>query len=286
MNRLVSSGVLVGALGVAVVAALAAPKFGSTSVDPKPGASAGVEARPTGAPGAAPAAAAAARTIAGTVLEKIDVPNYAYLRVGSPGSAGTWAAVPTTDVKIGQVVEVDEAMEMVDFTSATLKRTFDRIYFGVLAGSPKKEPAAPSAEPPAALPAGHGAASADMGAMHGAPSAAGDAVPVGKVDKAPGANGHRIAELFAKRDALAGKVVRVRGVIVKTTPGVLGRTFAHLRDGSGSAQAGDHDLTVTGGSLPAVGTTVLVEGTLTKDMDFGSGYRYPILLEGARTVDE
>jgi hypothetical protein len=285
MNRLVSSGVLVGVLAVAVVAALAAPKFGSTSGDPKAPASALAEARPTDAPAAA-RAPASARTLAGIVLEKIDVPNYTYLRVGPSGSTGTWAAVPTTDVKVGQSVQIDDAMEMVDFNSATLKRTFDRIYFGVLAGSQKKEPTAQPADPAAALPAGHGASSADIGASHGAPAAAGDAVPVGKVDKASGAAGYRIAELFAKRDALSGKVVRVRGVVVKTTPGVLGRTFAHLRDGSGSAPTGDHDLTVTGETLPAVGTTILVEGTLTKDMDFGSGYRYPILLEGARTVGE
>jgi hypothetical protein len=189
-------------------------------------------------------------------------------------------------VDVGQPAQIDDAMEMVSFTSATLKRTFDRIYFGVLAGSQRNEPPPGQADPLPPASAVHGAAQADLGAMHGAPTAAGDAVPVGKVDKARGSSGYRITELFEKRDALAGKVVRVRGVIVKVTPEVLGRTFAHLRDGTGSSQAGDHDLTVTGTNLPPVGKTALVEGKLTKDVDFGSGYRYPILLEGARTVDE
>jgi hypothetical protein len=281
MNRKIGSVVLVGVLGAAGIAALAVPSVRSTSADPKPGA--GAPAVPGDPP---PRPQAPSRTIAGTVLEKIDVPNYTYLRVGPSGSAGTWAAVSTADVNVGQPVEIDDAMEMVSFTSATLKRTFDRIYFGVLAGSQRKEPPPQQADPLPSTSAVHGSAQADLDAAHGSPTAAGDAVPVGKVDKAPGPTGYRISELFEKSDVLAGKTVHVRGVVVKVTPDVLGRTFAHLRDGSGSAQTGDHDLTVTGMNLPQVGKTVLVEGKLTKDMDFGSGYRYPILLEGARTVDE
>jgi hypothetical protein len=282
MNRMVGSVVLVGVLGCAFIAALVVPKLGSKSVDPKPGAGQVNAVTPPGSP---PRAPATSQTLSGTVLEKIDVPSYTYLRVGPAGAAGTWAAVPTSDVKVGQPVQIDNAMEMVNFASATLKRTFDRIYFGVLADSQKTDPAPQQADPRPPPSAVHGAAQADLGAMHGSPTAAGDSVPVGKVDKAPGSNGYRISELFEKRVALAGKVVRVRGVVVKVTPEVLGRTFAHLRDGSGSAQTGDHDLTVTGTNLAPVGTTTLVEGTLTKDMDFGSGYRYPVLLEGARTVD-
>jgi hypothetical protein len=285
MNRIVGSLALVGALGVGALAALVIPKLGSDSVPPQPN-----EVMPPAGPTAGPPgpkqAPAAGQTLTGTVLEKIDVPNYTYLRIGPAGSAGTWAAVSTADIKVGTTVQVDDAIEMANFTSSTLKRTFDHIYFGALAGGPKPSPHPTGSAMPPASP--HGSASADLGGMHGSPTAAGDAVPVGKVDKADGPTGYRIAELFEKRDAIAGKTVRVRGVIVKITPEVLGRTFAHLRDGSGSADKGTHDLTITikGATLPPVGTTTLVEGTLNKDIDFGSGYRYPILLEGVRTVTE
>jgi hypothetical protein len=283
MNRLVSSLVLVGVVGVAVIAALCAPRFGSTAVEPAQRAG----PSPAGSPDDSPHhESTPPRALTGTVLEKIDVPHYVYLRVGPKGAAGTWAAVPTADVKIGQAVQIDDAMDMVNFTSATLKRTFDHIYFGVLAGSQRNEPVPRPADPAAPPSSVHGVAPPEIGAAHGAPAAAGDAVPVGKVDKAPGSSGYRIADLFEKRDSLAGKLIRVRGVVVKVTPDVLGRTFAHLRDGSGSPQKGDHDLTVTGAGLPAVGKTALVEGKLAKDVDFGSGYRYPVLLEGAQTVDE
>jgi hypothetical protein len=285
MNRFVGSLALVGALGVGAIAALVIPKLGSDSVPPQPNETIAPPG-PAAGPAAAKQAPPAGQTLTGTVLEKIDVPNYTYLRIGPAGSTGQWAAVATADIKVGAPVQVDDAIEMANFASSTLKRTFDHIYFGVLAGGPKPSPhPAGSAMPPSSP---HGSASADLGAMHGAPTAAGDAVPIGKVDKAAGPSGYRIAELFDKRDALAGKTIRVRGVVVKITPEVLGRTFGHLRDGSGNADKATHDLTVTvtGGTLPPVGTTTLVEGKLTKDVDFGSGYRYPILLEGVRTVDE
>jgi hypothetical protein len=285
MNRMVGSLALVGALGVGALAALLIPKLGSDSAPPQPNETM-APAGPAAALPAAKPAPPAGQTLTGTVLEKIDVPNYTYLRIGAAGAAGMWAAVSTADVKIGTSVQIDDAIEMANFTSSTLKRTFDHIYFGALAGAQKPSPhPAVSAMPPSSP---HGSASADIGPMHGSPTAAGDAVPVGKVDKAGGPTGYRIAELYEKRDALAGKTIRVRGVVVKVTPEVLGRTFGHLRDGSGNADKANHDLTVTitGGSLPAVGTTTLVEGKLNKDVDFGSGYRYPILLEGVRTVDE
>jgi hypothetical protein len=78
----------------------------------------------------------------------------------------------------------------------------------------------------------------------------------------------------------------VRGVVVKSTPGVLGRTFAHLRDGSGDAARKDNDLTVTSEQPLEVGQTVLVQGTVVTDKDFGSGYKYDVLLTDARRVEQ
>jgi hypothetical protein len=75
-------------------------------------------------------------------------------------------------------------------------------------------------------------------------------------------------------------------VVVKSIGGILGRTFLHIRDGSGDEKAGNNDLTVTTTASPAVGERVLLEGTVVTDKDYGSGYRYPVLLEDARVLPE
>ena len=53
------------------------------------------------------------------------------------------------------------------------------------------------------------------------------------------------------------------------------------RDGSGSGEDGTHDITVTSNGAAAVGDVILVEGKVTLDKDFGSGYRYALILEDA-----
>jgi len=80
--------------------------------------------------------------------------------------------------------------------------------------------------------------------------------PVG-IAKADG--GKTVAEVFAEKDALAGKPVAVRGKVVKVNAGIMGKNWLHVRDGSGAE--GTNDLTVTtAAELPALGATVVVIG--------------------------
>jgi hypothetical protein len=108
---------------------------------------------------------------------------------------------------------------------------------------------------------------------------------VAPVPRSSASNGRSVSELVAQRAALAGSLVRVRGQIVKLTEGIRGKTYLHLRDGSGSAGAGDQDLTVTTGEPFELGEVVEVEGQLALDRDLGLGYRYVVLLEEARRID-
>lgn len=45
-----------------------------------------------------------------------------------------------------------------------------------------------------------------------------------------------------------------------------------------------NDLTVTTAEELTLGSQVLLEGTIKLGEDFGSGYRYPVLLADARSV--
>lgn len=80
---------------------------------------------------------------------------------------------------------------------------------------------------------------------------------------------------------LKGKMVQLQGKIIKVNNGIMGRNFLHLQDGTGTAAAGNNDLTVTTNDLAAVGDEVTVLGVVVLDHDFGSGYRYPLMVEEA-----
>jgi len=91
-----------------------------------------------------------------------------------------------------------------------------------------------------------------------------------------------VAELYAAKGDLDGKPVSLRGKVVKFSKGILGRNWIHLRDGSGDAATGTHDITVTTSGTAAVGDIVVIEGIVGLDRDFGSGYRYAVIVEEAK----
>ena len=90
-----------------------------------------------------------------------------------------------------------------------------------------------------------------------------------------------IADIYQEKAELAGKPVKLQGKVVKVNNNIMNRNFLHLQDGSGDPAAGTNDLTITSGDTAAMGDTVSVTGTLAVDLDFGSGYKYPLLLEKA-----
>jgi hypothetical protein len=62
----------------------------------------------------------------------------------------------------------------------------------------------------------------------------------------------------------------------------MGKNWIHLQDGSGNPSQGTHDLMVTSQDVSSVGDIVTVKGTLSKDKDFGEGYKYAVIVENAR----
>ena len=138
-------------------------------------------------------------------------------------------------------------------------------------------PAATSPAAPATAPA------AEMPAPHPIPAAPTESVDLSGIEKAEG--GKTIAEVFADKAGLAGQAVVFRGKVVKVNPGIMGKNWLHVRDGSGAE--GTNDLTVTTLEvLPNVGDTVLVTGTVAIDKDFGMGYRYDLIIEDAEVSIE
>jgi hypothetical protein len=103
-------------------------------------------------------------------------------------------------------------------------------------------------------------------------------VDLSNIAKADG--GKTVEEVYSGMDQLAGQKVSVRGKVVKTNSGIMGKNWVHVRDGSGAEGANDLTVTVKG-QIPEVGDTVLVTGPVTVNKDFGMGYVYPVIIEDA-----
>ncbi len=104
-----------------------------------------------------------------------------------------------------------------------------------------------------------------------------------KGEKAPSAKKvYKVNELYKEKAGLDMKKVTVKGKVVKVAAGIMNKNWFHIQDGSGDPDRKTNDLAVTTvQDLPAVGKTVTVTGILHKDKDFGSGYRYEVILEEA-----
>ncbi len=235
---------------------------------------------------AAMAPQAPGSALRGKVLERIDAAPYSYLRLGT-SSGEVWAAVPQTTVKAGEEVTIAGPMPMDGFESKTLKRKFDKIYFGTLGGGQAAAPAPAQPAAPAgmmagpAAPAGAGAPPnpAEIAARHaGIATSAADVGNV-KVTKAEGPDARTVAEVFAQKASLKEKKVAVRGKVVKFSAGIMGLNWVHLRDGTGSADKANNDLTVTTNDAAAVGDVVVAKGVVRTDKDFGAGYTYPVIVQ-------
>jgi hypothetical protein len=230
----------------------------------------------TGAPAAAPAAApGASAPFTGTVAETMNSGGYTYVRLQADGK-DVWIAATEFPVKKDERLTVALDMPMSNFHSTTLNRDFPVIYF-VAAVAREGQTLPTMAE---------GSGAPVPMSSHGA---GGDAAAprTGKVTvqpNAPPAGGLSIADVWARRKQLADTQVTVRGTVVKVNNEIMGRNWFHLQDGSGKADDGTNDLTVTTDAVVKIGDVVTVTGTVGIDKDFTAGYAYDVILEKAKIV--
>lgn len=215
-------------------------------------------------------------THSGTVLTTMDGGIYTYVEIDEGGKK-IWAVGPRMKVVVGDKVEFRGGMPMPNYHSRTLNRTFESILFVSelhLAGSPDMPHGLTMDS--SAMPPGHPGAGAPTG------KAAGEAPKAGSISKAK--DGYTVEELFSNKDQLNGKTIAVRGKVVKFSSEIMGKNWVHLQDGTGTS--GANDLTVTTDQAATAGDTILVQGTLRKDKDFGAGYLYNVIIEDAKITLE
>ena len=224
----------------------------------------------------------------GKVVEKQDVSTYSYVRLDDGAGNEVWAAVPQTQLEIGEEIALKGGSVMTNFNSKTLNRTFESIIFasGIIRGSENMtvqtaggaSGSSSGGVQPKAAP--HGMTSQSSGGS----SRAVVSFSGVKVEKSTAQNGYTVGELFAKAVDLKDRKVTVKGRVVKISPNIMGKNWLHIQDGTGDPTTNTHDLVVTSSAIAETGAIISLEGVLAAGKDFGFGYKYDVLIEDAVVV--
>lgn len=193
------------------------------------------------------------------VEEKADASNYSYLKVKEKDKS-YWIAVPKMDINPGEYVIFSKAMEMKNFKSDVLNKTFETILF---VDDAKKSESEDQLKTP-----------------HQNIAAGKDAT----ISVKPIKDGYTVEQIYNKKSSLVSKIVKVRGKVVKVNENIMGTNWVHIQDGTGTENT--HDLLVTTSQSVKVGSTIIAEGKVVKDKDFGSGYTYSVFLENSKITVE
>lgn len=188
------------------------------------------------------------------VMEVIQVTDYTYLHVTENGK-DYWIAAPKADFKVGEVILYSKSMEMKNFESKELKKTFDSILF----------------IDNASVKLGEGIMNEPM-----KPS-----ISKEEVNVEPLSGGVTLAQIFADPNKYANRTVKVKGKVVKINSGIMQRNWIHIQDGTNYQD--DFDLTITTNDNVKNGDVVIFEGKIVLNKDFGYGYSYKVMMENAKS---
>jgi hypothetical protein len=205
------------------------------------------------------------------VSEVLQANSYSYLKVKENGGE-LWMAVTKQEIEPGEVYYYDEALQMTDFHSKDLDRTFDVIYF---VNKISKNPISQN------LAGGMPGISGMTDNPHSGKVESGQKSNI-QLEKAKGEI--TIAEVFGNRQEYSGKEIEIRGVVVKVNKQIMGKNWVHIQDGTNSN--GKYDLTITTQDLAEVNDEVIFRGKITLEKDFGSGYFYEVIMEDATLVNK
>ena len=211
----------------------------------------------------------------GIVQDVLHVREYSYILVLEDGQE-KWLAAPITNVEKGGTYFYSKTMEMKNFESKELNKTFETIYFIEKISTTEDDAKLPLTANPHPLPM-----VPDQETI--TTEAAKPVIDKKDVNIEASENSISIAELFKNRETYNNKVVRLRGEVTKYNPAIMNVNWLHMQDGT--EYNGEFDLTVTTAATVQVGDVVTVEGKVTLNKDFGAGYTYDIIIENANILN-
>ncbi len=192
------------------------------------------------------------------VIKKQDAGSYTYLNVSEKDKT-YWIAATKMDAAKGDTLFYARSMEMKNFKSTALNKTFNSILFVDKISStkqPKKVISHPRIKPETK-------SNITVKRHKGSIS---------------------IKQLFSDSKSFAGKKIKVEGKVTKINKQIMNRNWIHIQDGTN--YKGKYDLLITSNEIVSVGSFVIFEGIVATNKDFGAGYTYPILVEKAKLIKE
>ena len=148
------------------------------------------------------------------VQEVIQVSSYTYLNVLEDGEK-KWIAVPTIEANIGEVYYYKGGVEMPNFQSMELSRTFDSVLFlGAITNANAVDPVDGIVEPNATKEETNPGKQPTRDRLE---------LNIEAID-----GGIRIANLFENPQDYAGKSIKVVGEVTKFTPSIMGKNWVHF----------------------------------------------------------
>ncbi|GAB4245764.1 MAG: hypothetical protein Kow0027_06390 [Saprospiraceae bacterium] len=187
--------------------------------------------------------------------ETFDSERYTYVRVAE-GDEEYWVAISKQPVEVGKKYVFQKGLMKKNFFSPEFNRVFETLYlvsdFRPMGGTNQAEDVLSSLQ-------------------------SGDVLKVDPNQITRPEGSVPLSELFKNMAKYNGKQIVVTGKVVKVNPMIMGRNWIHIQDGTVEGK----DLTVTTMENIPLGHVVSFEGTIALNKDFGAGYRYDIILEGA-----
>ena len=194
------------------------------------------------------------------VLEVLPTEKYVYLRV-SEEEEEYWVATGKQTVDVGAKYFFRDGLLKTNFESKEYNRVFDKVYLVSKL-----------------VPENHAQQSTSTGTALQTSSA-----PIATVKKVEPVKGSiSIKEVIESAASLEGKEIQLTGECTKLNANIMGRNWIHLKDGSKD----DYDFVVTSDQAIPEGHVVTLKGTVGLNRDFGSGYKYALLVENATVVRE
>ncbi len=193
------------------------------------------------------------------VQEVLQANSYTYVKA-LEGSESIWIAIPKREVEVGEVYYYEQGMEMKDFKSKDLDRTFESIYFinGISA-----QPKISSLKDEQTLD----------------DEAHKKKDPVQKqelnIQKEEGVTS--IGDLYEHKTDFENKTIKVKGLVTKFNPSIMKKNWVHIQDGTGGDDS--FDLVITTKDFVKVGEIATFQGSIAINKDFGYGYKYDLMME-------
>ena len=193
------------------------------------------------------------------VEEVIQTTNYTYLYVNENDSL-QWVAVPKIEAQKDETYFYKGGMQMGEFKSKELDRTFDNILFlGEIKSANQMKNIKDTSSHVAEVK-----------------------VNLENISVEPLEGGITIAELFENKEKYNNQTVKIKGKVTKFSDSIMNRNWIHIQDGTNSH--GNFDLTITSNETVKVGDIIVIQGKVTLDKDFGYSYFYKVIIEEGEII--